>query len=216
MERPPLTCDDVQERDLETRYLAGTLDEAEAEAFEAHYFACDQCWTAVHGGLSVRAAGEPEGSGVPPGTVRPEPEGTGSSPSPARRSGPFRAWIPLAAAAVLVTAVATWRIGDGDRPTGGATFRGETDALRVTASREAGGILAGWASVTGADRYIVRLYDARGALLTQVEGADTTARLAPPAARDSLFVDVQALGPLREVLARSAVTAVAPGPMERP
>ncbi|MBM4189071.1 MAG: zf-HC2 domain-containing protein, partial [Gemmatimonadetes bacterium] len=39
-----LTCDRVDREDLDTRYLAGTLSEADAAAFEAHFFECERCW----------------------------------------------------------------------------------------------------------------------------------------------------------------------------
>ncbi|MFW6202615.1 MAG: zf-HC2 domain-containing protein, partial [Gemmatimonadota bacterium] len=48
---PDAVGDDVVED-----YVAGRLSEAEAEAFEAHYFECDACWGRVRGALELYAA----------------------------------------------------------------------------------------------------------------------------------------------------------------
>lgn len=41
---------------LASRYLAEWLSPQEADAFEAHYFACDNCWQRVRRALELRAA----------------------------------------------------------------------------------------------------------------------------------------------------------------
>jgi len=81
-------------------YLAGTLAPAEAEAFEAHYFGCDQCWRELQRGLEVRAALEQpkvaKTAPVIPFTV-----------APATRRVPWR-WVAAAATVVIVASVWRW------------------------------------------------------------------------------------------------------------
>jgi anti-sigma factor RsiW len=50
MDEQPMTCELVDQRELDRRYLTGQLNDNEASAFEAHYFACDRCWALVKGG----------------------------------------------------------------------------------------------------------------------------------------------------------------------
>ena len=38
-----MNCDDVQEQEIVEKYVTGRLSGGEAEAFEAHYFACERC-----------------------------------------------------------------------------------------------------------------------------------------------------------------------------
>jgi CHAT domain-containing protein len=62
-----LDCHYVEENDLVSRYIAGKLPEEEAEAFEAHYFGCERCWSEVRAATEVRAAMEkPAGAPVVP------------------------------------------------------------------------------------------------------------------------------------------------------
>ncbi len=49
-----LTCNDVVERGIVERYLAGRLDLPEAEAFEAHYLACPRCQEDLRVAAAVR------------------------------------------------------------------------------------------------------------------------------------------------------------------
>ncbi|MGH7658286.1 MAG: zf-HC2 domain-containing protein, partial [Gemmatimonadales bacterium] len=56
MDERPMTCELVDQNELDRRYLEGRLSEEEAAAFEAHYFGCDRCWELVKGGAAVRAA----------------------------------------------------------------------------------------------------------------------------------------------------------------
>lgn len=76
-------------------YVAETLSADEADAFEAHYFACDLCWREVQQGLEIRAAAEIAHEA--PAIIHPvvvAPPGT----------QPWR-WVPLAAAAGVILAV---------------------------------------------------------------------------------------------------------------
>jgi tetratricopeptide (TPR) repeat protein len=80
-------------------YLAETLAADEAEAFEAHYFACDQCWRELRQGLEIRAALTPKvdtSAPVIPFVAEP-------APALAARQLPWH-WVSLAAAAALVLA----------------------------------------------------------------------------------------------------------------
>lgn len=55
MNEPEQTCP-IADTDTDVRYLAGSLTDAEAEAFEEHYFGCDTCWKAVQRGAEIRSA----------------------------------------------------------------------------------------------------------------------------------------------------------------
>jgi len=94
-----LTCG-LADRDRRIAgYLAETLPADQAEAFEAHYFGCDECWCEVRQGLEIRGAmpAEPESSVASPAGAVP----------PRRRSGQ---WYWLAAAASVVLAVSVWQL----------------------------------------------------------------------------------------------------------
>ncbi|HEX6058128.1 MAG TPA: zf-HC2 domain-containing protein [Gemmatimonadaceae bacterium] len=213
-----LTCDDVDAGDLDVRYLAGTLAEAEAEAFEAHYFACERCWTAVSRGLEVRAAGVAEraaGAGsasrialAPPSVVERRPPVT-LSHGRARR--PLR-WSVLGAAAALLVAVAIWRADDAVAPTAG-TLRGLADSLRVVAVVRGGVVHASWAGARDATHYRARLLTGDARLLLERETADTAVAapldsLARTAADSIVYWDVHGLDRLRRVTARSGLVPV--------
>lgn len=189
-----ITCADVESRDLEAAYLAGRLSPDDAAAYEAHYFGCDRCWPALQRATELRA----------------------TLAHTSRRR--FRLNPTLAAAAVLVVFLGGWlamrnRIASGPE----RVVRGTSDTLVVAASRSAAGLAAVWHPVSGADRYLVRLYAPDGTLLVERETADTAFAMAgdslPPSAAGSLW-QIQALDALRRPVARSALTpagsAVAP------
>jgi hypothetical protein len=83
---------------LAEAYFLGELTDAEAEAFEAHYFECARCAEYVREELVMFESGRTVAEILPdsPAKVVPISEGR-------RRRG----WIPLAAAAMLVLAVGT-------------------------------------------------------------------------------------------------------------
>jgi CHAT domain-containing protein/tetratricopeptide (TPR) repeat protein len=90
-------CAAVEDQDLVSRYLARKLSPEEAEAFEEHYFGCDRCWAEVQRATELRAALEEKGAFA-------------EMPGVAARShrvirGPWRIWVPLAAAAGIAVAV---------------------------------------------------------------------------------------------------------------
>jgi Putative zinc-finger len=88
MERSDCTLADREERIL--AYLGGTLAALDAEAFEAHYFGCDECWREIQQGLEIRAAFAPAAE---------------ASSAAARRID----WRWVAVAAMVVIAVSVWR-----------------------------------------------------------------------------------------------------------
>src|SRR5262245_35228068 len=49
-------CARAEQGDVLVRYIGGRLGEAEAQAFEAHYFGCEGCWAEVHAAAEIRDA----------------------------------------------------------------------------------------------------------------------------------------------------------------
>ena len=204
-----MTCARVEEEDLETRYLAGTLAEEEAEAFEEHYFGCDRCWAAVQLGLDVRAAtaaADPESRvGAPALTVD---RGRPARMPDAARSR--RRWWPIAvAASVAVLTVAVWQWSDSSRivPIDDAV-RGPSDSIRVVASTRGRTMMVSWAPKPSADRYGVRLQKGDATVIIERIISDTSLAVS----RDSLvgvttgervYWEVRALDALRRTIARS-------------
>jgi anti-sigma factor RsiW len=203
-----VNCEQVDQGALDSRYLAGTLSEEEAEGFEAHFFGCERCWGLVQQGLEVQAAHE----SAAPEEIRPSSPLVGTTRIPG--GGAFRArpWWGLAAAAALVLAVVgIRRLVPGSDTTGpGDVLRGGVERLVVTPGVTPTSATATWPRVPDADVYRVRLYATDGTLIAEREVADTVITLA----RDSLplhpersaFWEVQALDRLRNPIARSELT----------
>jgi hypothetical protein len=180
---PDLTCAEVDDRDLESGYLAGRLTAEEAEAYEAHYFGCERCWRTLETALAVRAVGAPR-----------------------RRA---RWGIPtLAAAATVVVAVAGgWWMTSRGPASPGEALRGVGEALAVAIDQRPAGLAVSWAPRPGTDRYRLRLFSADGGLLLERSTADTAVVVAPPAG--AAFVEVTALDALLQVLNGSGLVPVA-------
>ena len=164
------------------RYLAGRLGEAEAEAFEAHYFGCDRCWAELRAAQEIRAA-------LGPGKEQGRP-------------GFGRRWLPLAAAAALAASLGTWMLV---RTPGGETERvfraGRGAELELSLLLEPAGVRVAWPAATGVGAYRLRVVTADGTLVTEREVAGPPILLEKallPATR--LYVTVQALGPDHQVL----------------
>jgi hypothetical protein len=198
-----VNCELVDQGDLDTRYLAGTLTEEEAEGFEAHFFGCERCWGLVQQGLAVRAAHEPA-----------------RASSIARPGLHLRLrWGLAAAAAVVLTIVGVRQLGP-DRTTEVQqdVLRGGTAEFVVTPVLKQGLVTAAWRRIPEADVYRVRLYNPDGTLAAGSEIADTVISLrvdSLPALRPGteVFWEVQALDRLRNPIARSGLTrAVLPSP----
>ena len=209
MKPTQVTCTRVEAEDLDARYLAGTLSEEEAEAFEEHYFGCDRCWAAVQLGLDVRAATAAADSESPGGA----PALTIGRGRPARLQGTppsRRRWWPIAvAASVAVLTVAVWQWDDASRivPIDDAV-RGPSDSIHVVASTRGRMMTVSWPPKPSADRYGVRLQKSDATVIVERIISDTS--LAVP--RDSLvgvtagervYWEVRALDALRRTIARS-------------
>ncbi|MGZ8397595.1 MAG: zf-HC2 domain-containing protein [Gemmatimonadales bacterium] len=195
-----ITCELVDERDLDTRYIAGRLNPEEAEGFEAHFFACERCWALVQQGVEVRSALSPD-----PGASHSQREASGF-----RRTG--RGWWGLAAAAaVAAVMLGTWWTGQpsGLGPAEDVLRGGEVPFL-VTSSGTDAALQATWPRLPDADLYRVRLYASDGSLVGAWEVADTAIALEreslplPPGT--AAFWQVQALDRLRNPIAGSELT----------
>ncbi len=198
-----MNCEYVDEKDLVSGYLAGRLDPAEAEAFEAHYFECERCWAEVTRAIELRAAFTGAAA-----------EG---APAQTRRRRPTTWWrwsAPLAAAAAVML-IAVWQFG----PEPGAlpeadVLRGLTAEIEVSVASEAEALTAAWTPVDQATTYQVRLHAADGTLLLEREAADTTVRVSrqelPPGTSGELFWSVEALDALRQIVGRSSIVSALP------
>jgi anti-sigma factor RsiW len=222
-----MTCDDVDESDLDVRYVAGTLAPAEAEAFEEHFFACERCWSLVQQGLALRAVAVDDASarisaatgaapGVPPNARA--PVALSRARIETRHSRGWSAWRSGAlAAAALLVAVGITRLIPRDGPPVVDAERGAQLSLPVTASRpSADSLVARWPRVAGAVRYRVRMFTASGAMLVDRESPDTSAVQLPSRLRKPngggppiahLFWSVEALDVRGTVIAKSPLTA---------
>jgi anti-sigma factor RsiW len=209
MSENTLTCELVDEGDLDTRYLTGRLSPEESERFEAHFFGCDRCWELVHQGLEIRSAlGEP--------AVRDSRIGATVS----GRAGTRPRWWGLAAAAgIAAIALGVWRLGYGpDSGRSEDVFRGDVPSLIVTTGAEGARLTAAWPTLGDADVYRVRLYSADGLMAFERETSDTVISVAvdslpTKAMGGPMFWQVQALDRLRNPVARSDLArAVLPNP----
>lgn len=211
-----ITCDLVDQLELDRRYRAGQLTDAEAAAFESHYFSCDRCWALLERREEVRAGFDAAPSSVP---IAPPAQRLG------RRSD-SRPWawrvggrVLAAAAAIGVIAIAINRFGLRRRVVDDAT-RGTADSVIVSTGLADGVITATWRPVPGADGYRVRLQDSTGAILADSEVTDTTAgwpvERVPASLRPGTgYWLVEALNQLRRPIARSRPTAVPLPPVPR-
>ena len=104
-----MDCPLTSGRDLGEAYVAGTLSEAEQDAFEQHFFACADCLAHVQMLQEIK-------DGVrrlPPATASHRPP-----PPPARAAAP---WLGLAIAAGLVAAAGWWWQGSNLQAPGAPT-----------------------------------------------------------------------------------------------
>lgn len=193
-----ITCADSEERDLDARYASGQLAEAEAEAFEEHFFGCDHCWTRVQRAVEIRAV-----EGEAARTATPIHASARSNFAPSR-------WMALAAAATLLIvgtlSTDAWR-RPGMEP---VAMRGATDSLNVVTSIRGTSLVAAWKPASEASSYRARLYSADGKVLYQRETADTTVAVAAASLRHTtpgamLYWEIQALNRTRQVVARSGL-----------
>jgi anti-sigma factor RsiW len=189
MDSQPITCELVDEQELDRRYVAGRLSDEEAAAFEAHYFACDRCWALVKGGADVRAALAGEGTAR---AVRP------------------RTWLkPLALAAGLtLVMIGTWRFTGSTGSTTPDAIRGAGDSIAVQSVISAGRWQARWPSVSESVVYRVRIFGGDGRLLLTRETSDTVVSLTTDSLSalgrgGPLYLEVERLDALRRPVGRS-------------
>lgn len=189
MDSQPITCELVDEHELDRRYVSGRLSDEDAAAFEAHYFACERCWALVKGGADVRTAlaGEDVARAVRP-----------------------RTWLkPLALAAGLtLVVIGTWRVTGSSRSATPDAIRGAGDSIAVQSAISAGRWQAAWPSVPGSATYRVRIFTDDGRLLLTHESNDTTVGLTTDslsALRRSgaLYLEVEGFDALRRPVGRS-------------
>ncbi len=198
-----MTCERVDEEDLDTRYLAGRLSEEEATALEEHLVGCDRCWAMVHRGATIRAAWAEE--------ERPAGERAGAGRS--RRSRRWMGWAALAAASVALT-VGVWRDRQVPaRPDLPDAMRGTVERLTPTARADSVALRVAWPRIAGAASYRVRLYGPDGATLMEREVGDTSFSLPRSSLTESAAASahwqVFAIDELRDEVARSGLVSPA-------
>jgi hypothetical protein len=202
-----ITCELVDNSDLDTRYLAGRLSAEEAEAFEAHFFGCERCWGLVQQGLEVQSA---FGAHTAPSGLR-------SDPPRSRTRTPARWWGLAAAAGIVLAAVGVWQSGhqsESRQPQD--VLRGDGTPLMVNTAASSTALRASWSRLPEADVYRVRLHAVDGSLAFEREVSDTSLSvpmdsIASGSPNAEMFWQVQALDRLRHPIARSALTkAVSP------
>lgn len=194
MNQPPITCELVDERELDRLYVAGKLSDEEAAAFEQHYFGCDRCWALVKGGSDVRAAHARGATVVTPWR---------------------RTWMmPLTiAAGIMLAAIGTWRfVGPNGNPIQDAV-RGGSDSIAVKTTTSAGRWQAAWPSVPGAVLFRIRIYSDDGRLLLTRETNDTVVQLSTDSLATlgegrALYLDVQQMDQLQQPVGRSALIPI--------
>ena len=202
-------CARIEERDLVALYLAGNLPENEAEAFEAHYFACERCWEDVRRAGEIRAAmGKPVL--VPLAALGRRARET--APSAQR-------WRLLAAAAVVaLAALGVWQLTHrAAPPVAEPVLRGGT-AGSLSLQVEAGPgprITLHWLAYPDAQVYVAQIFSSDGASVWKRETSQTTLFLDPATLRAwqpgiPLLASVEALDAMRQVVAKSELKPVPP------
>lgn len=168
-------------------YLAGRLDEAEAERFEERMFADDELAAEVQRALEIRAATLP--ASVERRTARP----------------PRRAWFALAAAAgAAVIAVGIVFL---QQPPSPAVFRGVEQRMGLEIEVDGGALRARWQPIADAAGYELQVFASDGRVVRNLEADGTAAALDLGAPADSAdapaFIEVSALDELGQTLRRS-------------
>jgi hypothetical protein len=192
-----IDCRHADEHDLASRYLLGKLPEAQAEAFERHYFSCERCWGELDAAAEFRQT-----------LGRPLVEGSESVAGGATRDY----WSPLAAAAVVaVLAVGLGHLAERpeispDRP----VFRAQSaDALDLKLEPgPAGRTMLAWRPHPNAESYRIEVLRSDGIPVLRSETSDVRLSLdvgslppLPPGVK--LLAGVEALDILGQVVASS-------------
>jgi len=189
-------CPYADDPDLIGRYLARRLAQEASEAFEAHYFACDRCWSELGAGQEIRAA-----LAIP----------AAGAEQPARLRTRSWGWRGLAVAACLVLAVlavlpAARELVLGRRERVWRSAAGA--ALTATVLAEADGVRVSWTAVPEAVRFKVTVLSAEGVPLLSETNTSPSYRMPRQAleahrTRAPLYVRVEALSSSNAVLATS-------------
>jgi putative zinc finger protein len=193
----PIECPATVEgqQDLVPLYLAGKLTEEDAEAFEAHYFACATCREEVRAGALLR-----EFYGKPAVAAA-------GRPAPTRRS-----WLPLAAAAAIAfVGLGVWQLSrrTAEEP-GQPVLRGPSAEVLVVRIETAprGGVELSWQTHPRAAVYQIQVFAADGTRVWRAEAKEPrlsigSGVLPSPGPGKSFEVEVQALDSMQQVVATS-------------
>lgn len=204
MEIPEITCARVDDANLDTRYLRGELPDDLAEAFEAHFFACDRCWSLVHGGLAASdAAGAAAATSPAVQAIAP----TGTRPFRRRR---IVQWAAAAGIAAVLLVVAG-KLIQPPRRESGPVLRGGVAPLVATIAASGDSTIVQWDTRPHAATYRITVFSAGGDALQQTElrgtrwalPVDSARRLA---AHGRVWLQVEALDSLNQLIATSPLT----------
>ena len=178
-------------------YLAGRLGAAQAQAFEAHTFDCDRCFTELQQATELRAVAASDRTA--------EAAGSRSAPRPH-----WLAWPALGLAAAVALALGVWFTQPvTDRPPlpaetvfrDAAQNRGE---LPLEISRKGDSVILSWPPVQQADRYSVRIWSEAGEPLFEQDATGRSIELSATGVRtQGVYVQVVAVDELQQTIARS-------------
>jgi Putative zinc-finger len=190
-----IDCPRGTDQDLASLYLAGTLGEEDAAAFEEHYFSCTSCRQDIERGSELRAV---FGKAPVVPAVR-----------PARSA---RTWLPLAAAAAIAcVGLGVWQLAR--RPAeeaGRPVMRGSVaEVLDVkVAAGSAGGAVLSWPRHPDAASYVVHVLGADDtsvwkAQVNEPQLAIPSGVLPAPGRARGLRVEVEAFDSMGQAVAKS-------------
>lgn len=185
-------------------YLAGRLSAAQAEAFEAHSFACERCFGELRRATELRAAVQD----------RLSTDAHDHLPTARTRSV---SWPPLAVAASFVLAIGVWYaipvINDAEVPLEPVYRDGEDNTasgkgLRLLVEHSDNIVSLKWPEVQGADQYQVRVFTESGDPVFEQQTRATSIEISAASWEDTNVPDkfygqVIALDELRQVIVQS-------------
>lgn len=195
-------CPSGGEADTALLYLAGRLSEADAAAFEEHYFSCPECREDVARGGELRAM-----LGRPPVVAA----------APARRLTP--SWLALAAAAAIaVIGLGVFQLSRQKPEPPASGLRAGHEALDVrVAAGPRGGFELTWSAPSNAASYRIEVFGADGATLWTSESREPRSGLDPEVLPKTgigpaPMVRVEAFDAMGQLVAKSEpVPLVGPG-----
>jgi hypothetical protein len=201
-----IDCARIEERDLVPLYLAGRLPENVAEAFEAHYLACERCWADIQRASEIRAAlGKP--------ILVPLPMAGRRAHRTVPSAGGWR-WLAVAAGLALTT-LAVWQLAHRGVPPSEPVLRsGRTGSLPLQVEAGPGPrIVLRWPSHRNAQIYVAEVFTSDGVSVWRRETREKQVSLdqeALPTPRPgvSLLAKVEALDTMRQVVAKSELMSL--------